>query len=68
LFFAPLGSSGVAGEDRVAARTVSVRPGAGAQVARRAAPWLAQAPVIRTVLYMVIGFVVMVAGLAARFG
>jgi hypothetical protein len=29
---------------------------------------LAQAPLVRTVLYMVIGFLVMVAGLAARFG
>lgn len=57
--------------DRVAARTVERgRPGSPVRSVARPAPKkeLAQAPVIRTVLYMVIGFFVMVAGLAARFG
>jgi hypothetical protein len=57
--------------DRVAARTVERgRPGSPVRSVARPAPKreLAQAPVVRTVLYMTIGFVVMVAGLAARFG
>jgi hypothetical protein len=57
--------------DRVAARTVErSRPGSPVRGVARPAPKkeLAQAPVFRTVLYMGIGFVVMVAGLAARFG
>jgi hypothetical protein len=58
-------------EDRVAARTVErSRPGSPVRGAANPAPRreLAQAPLVRTVLYMVIGFLVMVAGLAARFG
>jgi hypothetical protein len=56
--------------DRVAARTVErSRPGSPVRSVARPAPKreLAQAPVARTVAYMVIGFVVMIAGLAARF-
>jgi hypothetical protein len=58
-------------EDRIAARTVErSRPGSPVRSVANPSPRreLAQAPLIRTVLYMVIGFVVMVAGLAARFG
>jgi hypothetical protein len=58
-------------EDRVAARTVErSRPGSPVRSVAHPAPRreLAQAPLIRTVLYLVLGFLVMVAGLAARFG
>jgi hypothetical protein len=58
-------------EERVAARTVErSRPGSPVRNVANPSPRreLAQAPLLRTVLYMVIGFVVMVAGLAARFG
>ncbi|MFN8028681.1 MAG: hypothetical protein U0W40_20685 [Acidimicrobiia bacterium] len=57
--------------DRVSARTVErSRPGSPVRSVAKPAPKkeLAQAPVFRTVLYMVIGFFVMIAGLAARFG